>query len=319
MALFNRGNDGIGKDEREQGANAARAQAPGGAIAKRAAQPLAKQAPSFTVGTLEAALLKEFPAEDAESWDRTGLLAGERAVMVSKVAVALDATVSAVRQAALAGANVLVTHHPAFLEAPTSFAPEMSAALSPGASVWAAVQHQVALMCFHTALDVSPRAAGVLPGMLSLDFKGQFLEPLASSRRKGYGQVCDVPLNDGEPETLARLAARCMAVFGRAPRVWGDFDKPVHKAATATGSAGAIGRACLRDGVGCLICGEIKYHEALELAQAGLAIVELGHDVSELPLAAVLADALARIGVAQDKIVVLDQSGNWATPEAVRL
>ncbi|MEE0704942.1 MAG: Nif3-like dinuclear metal center hexameric protein, partial [Adlercreutzia sp.] len=96
-------------------------------------------------------------------------------------------------------ANVLVTHHPAFLAAPDNFAPEASVALSSGAGVWAAIRHQVALMDFHTALDVSPQAARVLPGMLGLRFTGRFAEPLAGSRRKGYGQISEVPANDDAP------------------------------------------------------------------------------------------------------------------------
>lgn len=288
------------------------------ALAERPSGELAKQGFSMTIGALEAALLKEFPAADAEAWDRTGVLVGERALPVRKVAVALDPTVVAIREAAASGANVLLTHHPAFLAAPDAFAPEASDALCPGAGVWAAIQSQVALMDFHTALDVSPRAARVLPGMLGLAFKGTFAEPLASSRKKGYGQVCEVR-GDGEPETLGRLAARCTSVFGRQPRVWGDFDAPVRTVVTATGSAGSLGRACLALGADALVCGEVKYHEALELAGAGLAVVELGHDVSELPLVAVLAEALLRIGVPDERIVAIDQSANWAYPETIRL
>ena len=307
MAFFNR---------RETGRKA-EPQA-GGALAERPESSLAKQGFSMTVGALEAALLKEFPAADAESWDRTGVLVGERALPVRRVAVALDPTVAAIREAAAGGANVLLTHHPAFLAAPDAFAPEASCALCPGAGVWAAIQNQVALMDFHTALDVSPRAARVLPGMLGLAFRGSFVEPLATSRKKGYGQVCEVRADD-EPETLGRLAARCTSVFGRQPRVWGDFDAPVRTVATATGSAGSLGRACLAQGIDCLICGEVKYHEALELAGAGLLVIELGHDVSELPLAAVLVDALLRVGVPDDRIMAIDQGENWAYPEAIRI
>ena len=206
------------------------------ALSKRGESHLAPRTFNMTIGGLEKALLKEFPAEDAEKWDRTGLLVGERSLPVTRVAVALDATPAAVAAAAEAGANVLLTHHPAFLEAPDGFAPEASALESPGAVVWAAICNQVALMDFHTALDVSPAAARVLPGMLGLKFTLRFAEPLEGSRRKGYGQICEVPDNDGEPETLARLAARCMAVFGRAPRVWGAPDAAVRRVVTATGS-----------------------------------------------------------------------------------
>ena len=159
------------------------------ALSKRGESHLAPRTFNMTIGGLEKALLKEFPAEDAEKWDRTGLLVGERSLPVTRVAVALDATPGAVAAAAEAGANVLLTHHPAFLEAPDAFAPEASALKSPGAVVWAAIRNQVALMDFHTALDVSPAAARVLPGMLGLKFTLRFADPLEGSRRKGYGQI----------------------------------------------------------------------------------------------------------------------------------
>ena len=284
------------------------------ALSKRGESHLAPRTFNMTIGGLEKALLKEFPAEDAEKWDRTGLLVGERSLPVTRVAVALDATPAAVAAAAEAGANVLLTHHPAFLEAPDGFAPEASALESPGAVVWAAIRNQVALIDFHTALDVSPAAARVLPGMLGLKFTLRFAEPLEGSRRKGYGQICEVPDNDGEPETLARLAARCMAVFGRAPRVWGAPDAAVRRVVTATGSAASLAPALVAAGVDAVICGEMKYHTALELAAAHVAVIELGHDVSELPLVAVLAEALARAGVPAEAVTLVDQSENWWTP-----
>ncbi len=282
------------------------------ALSKRGTSELARKSFSMTVGALEAALLKEFPAEDAEGWDRTGLLVGERSLPVTRVAVALDPTVAAIAEAAAA-------HHPAYLAAPDTFAPEASTAVCAGAGVWAAIRHQVALMDFHTALDVSPAAARVLPGMLGLKFTGKLAEPLSSSRRKGYGQVCELPANGDAPETLARLAARCTAVFGRAPRVWGDPEAAVRRAVTCTGSAGDTGAAALAAGADVIVCGEMKYHSALELSQAGLAVIELGHDASELPLTAVLAEALDRAGVPPEAIVLVDQSDNWWYPEAVRV
>lgn len=63
----------------------------------------------------------------------------------------------------------------------------------------------------------------------------------------------------------------------------------------------------------------MKYHSALDLSQAGLAVIELGHDASELPLTAVLAEALDRAGVPPEAIVLVDQSDNWWYPEAVRV
>ena len=44
------------------------------ALSKRGESHLAPRTFNMTIGGLEKALLKEFPAEDAEKWDRTGLL-----------------------------------------------------------------------------------------------------------------------------------------------------------------------------------------------------------------------------------------------------
>ena len=85
------------------------------ALAKRSTGTLSKQERPLTVGALEQALLASYPAEDAEEWDRTGITVGDPADLVRGVAVALDPTIEAVHAAAAAGANVLLTHHPAFI------------------------------------------------------------------------------------------------------------------------------------------------------------------------------------------------------------
>ncbi len=60
------------------------------AIAKRAPHALARLSEDFTIGALETALLKDFPAEDAEEWDRTGLLVGEPALGALETALLKD-------------------------------------------------------------------------------------------------------------------------------------------------------------------------------------------------------------------------------------
>lgn len=269
----------------------------------------------WTVGALERALLERFPAADAESWDRTGLLVGDASAGVRGVAVALDPTVAAVRAAAGAGANVLVTHHPAFLDAPVAFGPIETGITGPGAVVFEAVRRGVALMNFHTALDVSAPAARMLPGMLGLSFES-ILDVVRPASGKGYGQVCT--FGSGEALTLRQLAARCLSLFGRPPRVWGDMDHVLDRVVTATGSASDLLPLCAQRGVSCLVCGEVRYHAALDASQAGVCIIELGHDVSELPLCAILAKEIESIGIGDGDIHILDQRSNWTVPEAIR-
>ncbi len=289
------------------------------ALSKQGDRALAKPKRILTIHDLEQGLLKLFPADTAEAWDRTGLLVGEGGLPAERICIALDPTVETIRMAASVGASVLITHHPAYLEAPDKFAPEDSVALATGANVWEAIRSKVALMCFHTALDVSRQAQTVLPNMLGIQPRGKVVEPLSGSSSKGYGQICSVAKGKGKKIALSELSARCVSVFGRMPRVWGSPDTELATVVTCTGSAGGTGKAALAAGADALICGEIKYHEALALSDAGMAIIELGHDTSEFPLTAVLAQACVQVGANEQSIVILDQPNTWYTPEAIRL
>ena len=269
-----------------------------------------------TVGQLEAALLNLFPRQDALDWDKTGLIVGDPFAKLTGVAIALDATIEAVRLASELGASVLLTHHPVFLGGIEDIHPYMQGRVGTDAVVYEAIARGVALINFHTCLDASEQALHVLPSMLNLNFES-VLKPLEHAPQKGFGSLCSVnPEETGL--NLSQLAARCVAVFGRIPRVWGNEKLALDRVVTTTGSAGDLLQSCLDARCDCLVCGEVRYHSALDALAAGLSIIELGHDVSELPLCAILASATGSVGVPEDAIHVIDQSYNWWTPEASR-
>ena len=54
----------------------------------------------------------QYRCSAAEEWDNVGLLVGDDTREVRKVFLALDATDSVIEQAALWGADMLITHHP---------------------------------------------------------------------------------------------------------------------------------------------------------------------------------------------------------------
>lgn len=285
-------------------------------LAKMDVAGIAKTKTPLSIADLEHALLERFPCEEAESWDRMGLVVGDPAQLVEGVAVALDPTLDAVLAAERLGANVLLTHHPVFLEPPSVISPRHEIAGASGAAVFEAVRRGIALVNVHTALDVSDEAHALYASMLNVEFKRVIVPGAVPGR--GYGMLCTVRAAD-KPFKLAHLAARCTSVFGRQPRVWGNFTQNVSTVVVANGSAGDAVQASLAAHADCLICGEVRYHAALDALQAGLCIVELGHDASELPLTAVLAQAARDAGVPADALHVLDQSANWAHPESTRI
>lgn len=118
--------------------------------------------PVRTIGSLVSSLLRRFPAEWAEEWDNVGLVIGDATRKVTCVLVTLDATAEAVQRAVSSGANVLITHHPPFLE------PQAAPARCPGpaGTLEAAVRAEVAVISLHTNLDRSPEGATALPAAL---------------------------------------------------------------------------------------------------------------------------------------------------------
>ncbi|MDO8879874.1 MAG: Nif3-like dinuclear metal center hexameric protein [Coriobacteriia bacterium] len=125
---------------------------------------------AITVGALVAALERRFPAATAEPWDRVGLIVGDADSPVRGVLVTLDATAEAVARARDAGANVLATHHPPFLDMPGS----VRAGSGPAGTLEAALRLGVAVIALHTNLDRSPEGAQALSILLGLDV----VEPL---------------------------------------------------------------------------------------------------------------------------------------------
>jgi dinuclear metal center YbgI/SA1388 family protein len=279
------------------------------------------------IGGLEFLLLNKYPRITAVPGDKMGLLAGDPTKKISKVAVALDPTIEAINSAKKAGANVLLTHHPAFRGEVDGFFPPIFGSVYPGNVVYEAISKDVALINVHTALDVSEDAQRVLPSLLHLKplkgkskiggkkVKNKILLPIGGSKNLGFGQLCSVE----EELTLGDLAGRCISVFGKKPRVWGDSSRIIKRCVTATGSAGNLIEESILKRVDVLIAGEFKYHDALQATQGGLCLIELGHDVSEIPLIAVLANACKSCGLDSSQIVILDQSHNWWEPQATRI
>lgn len=151
------------------------------------------------VGDVVRVLSDAYPLGTAEPWDRVGLIVGDPALVATGVLVTLDATAEAVARAVAAGANVLVTHHPPYLEPPASLAPGPGAA---GAAM-AAAQAGVALVAMHTNLDASVEGAEALPRLLGFTP----VEPVRHTLEQVSVVVAYVPEADGETVRLAMSAA----------------------------------------------------------------------------------------------------------------
>lgn len=128
------------------------------------------------------------------------------------------------------------------------------------------------------------------------------------------GRVCEAP----EASSVGSLAAHVSRVLGVRVRVWGDGSMPVSLVGVAPGSGRSLVEDALRAGCEALITGELRYHEALEAADRGLAVIEAGHDATEWPLVPVLVSGATRTEGLDERAVLLDRTSiRWWTTEGV--
>lgn len=259
---------------------------------------------SITVAHVLQALMHEYPLEWAESWDAVGLRIGDPSWAVRRTLVTLDANASAVERAIEAECELLVTHHPPFLEPLDGVTPTTDS----GALALRAARAGVAIISMHTNLDRSPAGATVLPLMLGLDIGEPLEAPITSlPANVRMGRLCSV-----QPTSLAAFAMRIAAALGVQPRVWGDPDMRVASVAVGNGSVRSLLAASRMAGADVLLGGEVRYHDALDAAASGLAIIEAGHDATEWPMVALLASVVR--GVLGDNAVIEEPASiGWWT------
>lgn len=264
----------------------------------------------YSVGDIEQLLFETYPATDALPDDRFGLLVGDRKALVTRIAIALDQTVPLIEAAAAQGCNLLLAHHPGFFfPAPSSFLEARSAATSLGTAVYKAAQKDVALLNMHTNLDCAPSAAHMLLAPVGLEYTG----PLRPHGTGSLGQIAR-PVNGCEYIELGELARAYKREFGAVAKAWGDPTKPLFTVAVCSGGASEVVAEVIAAGVDCFVTGEVRHHEALYLADEGIALIELGHDTSELPYRYELQNALIAAGFPSSDIVILEPTATWWQP-----
>lgn len=191
---------------------------------------------------------------------------------VARVAFAVDACLETIRGAAAADAQLLVVHHG------LSWGGGFRKLTGIEAGRYAALfSNEVSLYACHLPLDANPLFGNnaVLARRMGLEVTERFAEhggiPLAVA--------CRLP----SPEPLSAIADRAAAALHGGPVRTLDFSngKPVRKVAVITGSGAGDLEECARQGVDCLVTGEIshpRYHTAKE---TGISVVLGGHYATE--------------------------------------
>lgn len=260
--------------------------------------------------TLIAILEEVAPPVFAASWDKSGVQVASARSEIGHLAVSLDPTPSAVRQAIAAGADMLLTHHPLTLQPrypdrPDAYHETLSLLFS----------HNMPLYAAHTTLDANPEGPSAwLADELGLKDRS-LLEETGVQRRAdgsvlagGFGCAGELPSPLPLPELAQKLAVwlpleRTNAVA----RLIGTPPARIRRVAVCTGSGASLVDDARRLGAELFITGDVKYHDALDLiARNGLAgpdgasgsapfaVLDVGHFTLEEEMSRRLAALLAQ-------------------------
>ncbi len=217
--------------------------------------------------------LKAFaPPELACSWDNVGLLV-DAGRPVEKVLTALDITADVVREAAAAGCQLIVSHHPVIFDPIKRITAEDVPAML--------LQKGISGICMHTNLDAAP--GGVNDTLADL---------LGMSRedRRNFAENCG-RIGTVKTTTVADIAKFCAETLHSGVK-FVDSGKPVTHLAEVSGGGGSYLQEAIDEGADCLVTGEAAHHIALLAKQKGVGLVVAGHWGTEQGIADVLAARL---------------------------
>lgn len=215
-------------------------------------------------------------------FDNTGILIGDRNREVSCALLALDCTPAVVEQARQLGAQLIITHHPVI------FHPLKR--VNEDAVVYQLIRSDIAVISAHTNLDIAQGGVNdALASAIGLrDCRG--LELLNEQTGAWLGRIGTLP-EPLSPEAFAAHIKACLNAssikFSAAPRV-------IRTVALCSGSGADCLDAAISAGADALLTSEVKQHEYLAAAAAGISIFDAGHFDTEDIVIEPLRDYLAK-------------------------
>lgn len=236
-----------------------------------------------TVFDLYSAIDQFAPFSLSMDFDNTGILVGDRHQAVSKVLLALDCTMDVVNYAKEIGAQLIITHHPVIFH-PIKRVNEDSV-------VYHLIRSQIAVISAHTNLDIAEGGVNdVLAQAIGLQYISglELLDPAAQSYLGRIGTLSN-PISASEFAALVKESLHARSVK------FADACNRIQKVALCSGSGADCLENALAVGADALLTSEVKQHEYLNAAAAGISIFDAGHFDTEDIVIETLKEKLAGI------------------------
>lgn len=218
------------------------------------------------------------PVETQMSFDNSGFLVGHINHPVSRVLLALDITDEVIEEAAMAKADLIISHHP------LTFAPVKRMTDAGDTKKFLRLAELgIAAICMHTNLDI---ARGGVNDVLINALGASSEEALDA---EGCGRIGFL----SEPMPFLEFLVYCKETLKTNGLRYYDAGREVHKLAVMGGAGGDAVETAFAKGCDTYVTADIKYHQFLLAKELGINLIDGDHFCTENPVIPVLAEMLA--------------------------
>lgn len=201
------------------------------------------------------------PFNKQEEWDNSGFILGEFRKEVKTVVLSLDGTKQVSEFAESVNADLLLTHHPVIFKGVKK--------IEKGSAVYEFINNDIAVISAHTSFD---KADGGINDNLA-----ELLELENTEKISDNSLVIGDLQQAMSIDDFAQFVGETLDAHGLR---YTDTDNLIKRVCIGGGACSefmwdALGKA------DCFVTGDLKYHEMLDLKEAGLASISAGHFETE--------------------------------------
>ncbi len=228
----------------------------------------------FTINDVTKYLETIAPLNLQESYDNSGLLAGEPNTPVTGILLALDAVEEIVEEAIHHNCNLIITHHPIIFKGLKT----LTGKNYVERTVIKAIRNHIGLYAIHTNLDnvlhngVNERIAN------QINLQNQtILSPKTDNTEAGAGIIGTLqsPMNENEFLGILKNTMKTSCI-----KHTKFLNRPIHSVAICGGAGSFLIPNAINAGADAFITSDLKYHEFFD-ADNHLLLADIGHYESE--------------------------------------
>lgn len=225
------------------------------------------------------------PEQYKESWDNVGLLCGHSDREVNRAVIALDPFMDTAEEAARAGAQLIITHHPLMFSVSA-----VSDETATGKTLLYLIEHDISAIAMHTNLDSAPGGVNdCLASVLGLDEIAILDVEGTSADGTAYGcgrigVVREQPLTEFLHHVKSSL--NCQGLR------YADAGRAVRKVAVGGGSCSSYLNKVAALGCDTFVTGDVKYNGFADAVDLGVNMIDAGHFPTENPVCRYLYEKL---------------------------